>query len=107
ALRTVTAVAGGLSYALLVPVLRALLGGEPAEAWPWLAAFGAAVGCYAALRYLSDLAGFRVGTVLLDGLYHRLGEHLARLPIGWVGAGRVCGAAVLAGRGVLEATARG
>ncbi|MEV4104912.1 ABC transporter ATP-binding protein [Nonomuraea sp. NPDC049649] len=103
ALMTVTAVAEGLSYALLVPVLRALLGGEPAEAWPWLAAFGAAVAGYAALRYLSDLAGFRAGTVLLDGLYHRLGEHLARLPIGWFGAGRVGEVSALASRGVLQA----
>ncbi|MEV0753478.1 hypothetical protein [Streptosporangium sp. NPDC050280] len=47
ALMTTTAIAEGLSYALLVPVLRALFGGEAADAWPWLIAFGAAVTVYA------------------------------------------------------------
>lgn len=103
ALMTVTAIAEGLSYALLVPVLRALFGPAPHDAWPWLAAFGAAIALYALLRYLSDLSGFHVGTTLLRGMYHRLGDHLARLPIGWYGAGRLGEVSVLAGRGVLQA----
>ncbi|MFG6198711.1 ABC transporter ATP-binding protein [Nonomuraea sp. JJY05] len=103
ALMTTTAVAEGLSYALLVPVLAALFGSTPADAGPWLAAFGAAVAVYAVLRYRSDLSGFRVGTVLLRGMYQRLGDHLARLPLGWYGAGRVGEVSVLASRGVLEA----
>ncbi|MFF0246033.1 hypothetical protein ACWEU6_30335 [Streptosporangium sandarakinum] len=102
-LMTTTATAEGLSYALLVPVLRALLGSTPADAVPWLVAFGAAVALYAVLRYISDLSGMRVGTTMLRGMYHRLGEHLARLPIGWYGAGRVGEVSVLAGRGLLEA----
>ncbi|TYB69185.1 ABC transporter ATP-binding protein [Nonomuraea sp. PA05] len=103
ALMTATAVVEGLSYALLVPVLRALFGGDPGAARPWLIAFGAAVASYAALRYASDLSGFRVGTTLLRGTYHRLGDHLARLPIGWYGPGRVGEVSLLAGRGVLQA----
>ncbi|NNH73123.1 ABC transporter ATP-binding protein [Nocardia uniformis] len=103
ALMTTTAVVEGLSYALLVPVLRELFGSTPANAWPWLIAFGAAVACYAGLRYLSDLSGFRVGTTLLRGMYHRLGDHLARLPLGWHSTGRVGEVSVLASRGVLEA----
>ncbi|MEV0196498.1 ABC transporter ATP-binding protein [Nonomuraea sp. NPDC050691] len=102
-LMTATAVAEGLSYALLVPVLRALLGSTPADAWPWLIAFGAAVGGYAVLRYVSDLSGMRVGTTMLRGMYHRLGEHLARLPIGWYSAGRVGEVSVMASRGLLQA----
>ncbi|TDE42847.1 ABC transporter ATP-binding protein [Nonomuraea mesophila] len=103
ALMTITATAEGLSYALLVPVLRALLGGSPVDAWPWLVAFGAAVAAYAVLRYTSDLSGMRVGTTMLRGMYHRLGEHLARLPIGWYDAGRVGEVSVMAGRGLLAA----
>lgn len=102
-LMTVTAVVEGLSYALLVPLLRELLGGTPADARPWLAAFGAAVAVYAVLRYVSDLSGFRVGTTLLRGVYHRLGDHLARLPIGWYSAGRVGEVSVMASHGVLQA----
>ncbi|GIH99520.1 ABC transporter ATP-binding protein [Planobispora takensis] len=102
-LMTITATAEGLSYALLVPVLRALLGDTPADAGPWLVAFGAAVAGYAVLRYVSDLSGMRVGTTMLRGMYHRLGEHLARLPIGWYGAGRVGEVSVMAGQGLLRA----
>lgn len=103
ALMTATAVAEGLSYALLVPVLRALFGSTPADARPWLTAFGAAVAAFAALRYLSDLSGFRVGTTLLRGMYHRLGDQLARLPLGWYSTNRIGEMSVLASRGVLEA----
>ncbi|MGV9771760.1 ABC transporter ATP-binding protein [Streptosporangium sp. NPDC003464] len=103
ALMTATAVVEGLSYALLVPVLRALFGSRPEDARPWLIAFGAAVAVYAALRYVSDLSGFRVGTTLLRGMYHRLGDHLARLPIGWYSAGRVGEVSVMASQGVLQA----
>ncbi|MFV2175928.1 ABC transporter ATP-binding protein [Actinomadura sp. LOL_016] len=103
ALMTATAVVEGLSYALLVPVLRALLASTPEDAWPWLTAFGAAVAVYALLRYVSDLSGFRVGTTLLRGVYHRLGDHLARLPIGWYSPGRVGEVSVMASRGVLQA----
>lgn len=102
-LMTVTAVAEGLSYALLVPVLRALFGPDPEDARPWLLAFGAAVAAYAVLRYLSDLSGFRSAVSLLRGMYHRLGDHLARLPIGWYGPDRVGEVSVLAGQGVLQA----
>lgn len=102
-LMTVTAITEGLSYALLVPVLRALFGSTPGDARPWLIAFGVAVAFYGVLRYLSDLSGFRVGSALLLGLYHRFGDHLARLPLGWYDAGRVGQVSVLAGRGILEA----
>ncbi|MFF3223119.1 ABC transporter ATP-binding protein [Nocardia suismassiliense] len=103
ALMTITAVVEGLSYALLIPVLRALFGSTAADAWPWLIAFGAAVAGYAILRYRSDLSGFRVGAALLRGMYHRLGDHLARLPIGWYSSGRVGEVSVLASRGLLQA----
>ncbi|WP_067473797.1 ABC transporter ATP-binding protein [Actinomadura hibisca] len=101
-LMTITAIVEGLSYALLVPVLRALFGNDPDDAWPWLTAFGAAIALYAVLRYASDLSGFRVGTTLLRGMYHRLGDHLARLPLGWYSTGRVGEISVLASQGVLE-----
>ena len=103
ALMTATAVVEGLSYALLVPVLRALFGTKPSHAWPWLIGFGAAVAVYAALRYLSDLSGFRVAVGLLRGMYHRIGDHLARLPIGWYSTTRVGEVSALASRGVLQA----
>ncbi|GAA3467771.1 ABC transporter ATP-binding protein [Nonomuraea roseola] len=102
-LMATTAIAEGLSYALLVPVLRALFGSTPADAGPWLIAFGTAFAAYAVLRYVSDLSGMRVGMTMLHGMYHRLGEHLARLPIGWYSDGRVGEVSVMASRGLLQA----
>ncbi|GGO10044.1 ABC transporter ATP-binding protein [Microbispora rosea subsp. aerata] len=103
ALMTVTAIAEGLSYALLVPVLRELFGDTPSNAVPWLIGFGAGVAVCAVLRYMSELSGFRVGTTLLRGMYYRLGDHLARLPIGWYGRDRVGEVSVMASRGLLQA----
>ncbi|MFE1267001.1 ABC transporter ATP-binding protein [Streptomyces sp. NPDC058758] len=103
ALMTAAALAEGLSYALLLPLLRALFGGAPEDARPWLIAFGAAVAVHSALRYAADLSGFRVGSTLLRGTYHRLGGQLARLPLGWYEGNRVGEVSVLAGRGVLRA----
>lgn len=103
ALMATTAVVEGLSYALLIPVLRALLGGTPGDVWPWLTAFGAAVAVYGVLRYTSDLSGFRVGTTLLSGMYQRLGDQLARLPIGWYRTARLGEISGLASHGVLQA----
>ena len=103
AFMVVTAACEGLSYALLLPILRGLLGPTPASAWPWIIAFAVAITMYGVLRYLADLTGFRVGTGLLHGTYRRLGEHLAALPIGWFSAARVGEVSVLAGRGVLQA----
>jgi ATP-binding cassette subfamily B protein IrtB len=103
ALMVLTAVVEGLLYALLVPLLRALFGATPADAGRWLIAFAVAVAGYALLRYRSDLAGMRVGTTMLRGMYHRLGRHLARLPIGWFTGARVGEVSTMAGRGLLAA----
>ncbi|WP_017589357.1 ABC transporter ATP-binding protein [Nocardiopsis ganjiahuensis] len=102
-LMVLAAVVEGLSYALLVPVLRALFGERPEEAVPWLTGFAAAVALYAVLRYLGDLSGFRGGISLLRGMYHRLGGHLVRLPLGWYTSGRVGEVTALASQGVMQA----
>lgn len=102
ALMAVCAVVEGLSYALLVPLLRALLGDDPADAWPWLGAFAAAVLFCAVLGYRSDLAGFRTGGELSRGLHHRLGDQLARLPLGWFTPARIGEVSGLTSRSVME-----
>lgn len=101
-LMVAAAIAEGLSYALLPPVLRSLLGSDPSNVWPRIIVFGAAVTLYAALRFAADMRGFRVGTHLLAHLYDRLGTHLARLPVGWFTPRRVGDVSVLAGTGILQ-----
>ncbi|MFI7700328.1 ABC transporter ATP-binding protein [Nonomuraea sp. NPDC049480] len=88
----------GASYAMLVPVLRALLSGE--NAGPWLAAFAAVVVATAVVSYLQSQYGYAVGLAALRTLYHRIGDHVAGLPVGWFSADRVGRLGQLAGKGV-------
>lgn len=102
-LMTLAAIAEGLSYALLFPALVAALGDDPGDSMPWLVGFTGAVASFAVLRYLADLRGFHAGTALLAGMYHRLGDHLAALPIRWHQPSRVGEVSTLASSGVLQA----
>lgn len=102
ALMTAAAIAEGLVYALLIPVLTSLFGDNPGNAFFWLAAFGIALVAFGVLRYAADVQGFRAGSSLLDGMYRRLGDHLAALPIGWHQPGRVGEVATLASGGILQ-----
>ncbi|WP_030020158.1 ABC transporter ATP-binding protein [Streptomyces monomycini] len=101
-LMSARAVVEGLSYALLVPLLRALLGPRPADAWPWLGAFAAAFLLCAVLGYRSVLTGFRTGGELSRGLHHRLGDQLAGLPLGWFTSSRIGDVSGLTSRSVME-----
>ncbi|MET9654693.1 MULTISPECIES: ABC transporter ATP-binding protein [unclassified Streptomyces] len=101
ALMSVCAVFEGLSYALLIPLLDALLDGDAGAARPWLTAFAVAVIVTSVLGYLSDKSGFRTGGELSRGLHHRLGDHLAALPLGWFTPGRVGDVSGLTSRSVM------
>lgn len=85
----VAAVLQGVAFALLVPVLRALLGDAPADAWPWLGALTAVFVGYAVSTYVSQMAGYRAGAAVSRILHRRLGDHIAQLPIGWFTGDRV------------------
>ncbi|MEV6522834.1 ABC transporter ATP-binding protein [Longispora sp. NPDC051575] len=82
------ALAQGAAYALLVPILRALFAGEPSRAWPWILALGWAAVVCAVLQYTQAVLGFGVGLDLSRALYHRLGDTLAGLPLGWFSTDR-------------------
>lgn len=73
----------GLTISALVPVLTHLLAGDAKGAVPWLTVLlvGLAV-CWGWRRYVEQ-AGVRVGVAILQGARHRLGDHVARLPVGW------------------------
>ncbi|TDD25710.1 ABC transporter ATP-binding protein [Nonomuraea diastatica] len=90
----------GLSFAMLVPVLRALLSGE--SVGPWLAAFAAVVVATAVASYVQAQYGYAVGLAALRTLYHRLGDHVAGLPVGWFSADRVGRLGQLVGKGVMD-----
>ncbi|MCL7713824.1 ABC transporter ATP-binding protein [Stenotrophomonas mori] len=76
----------GLATALLLPVFQHLLAGDMQGLLPWLGLLLAAVLVCWAWRRQVEHAGIRVGVAILRGTRHRLGAHVARLPVGWFDA---------------------
>ncbi|RAJ67161.1 ATP-binding cassette subfamily B protein [Streptomyces sp. Amel2xB2] len=103
ALMVARSAAEGLSYALLVPLLRALLADDPARAWLPLGAFAVCVAVTGVLSHLSAVSGFRCGGELSRALHHRLGDRLALLPLGWFTPARVGEVSGLTSRSVMAA----
>ena len=73
----------GLTIAALAPVVARLLAGDGTGAAAWLAALLAGIVLCWILRRLVEQAGVRAGVAVLQAGRHRLGEHVARLPVGW------------------------
>lgn len=73
----------GLTIAMLVPLLTSLLTDRLGDTWVWLALqlMGVILCWY--WRYRVERVGVQVGVSLLQSGRHRLGEHVARLPVGW------------------------
>ena len=76
----------GLTLITLVPVISHLLAGDVIEAGRWLVALLAGVTACALWRRYLDKAGVAVGVAVLQGARQRLGDHVARLPVGWFSA---------------------
>jgi ATP-binding cassette, subfamily B, bacterial IrtB/YbtQ len=73
----------GLTVTALVPVLRTLLAGDLHAATWWLAALVAGVVACWAWRRQVEKASVDVRIAVLQGARQRLGDHIARLPVGW------------------------
>lgn len=82
------AVLQGIAFALLVPVLRALLGPDPNDVWPWLTAFVVCALAHTVLQGAAISGGFTVGSQISRVLHRRMADQALRLPLGWFTAGR-------------------
>ncbi|MEU1868599.1 ABC transporter ATP-binding protein [Streptomyces sp. NPDC019793] len=101
-LQSGAAVLQGIAFALLVPVLKTLLGTDPDDVRPWLTAFTGCVLAYAALQGAALSGGFTVGSQLSRVLHRRMADQALRLPLGWFTAGRTAEFSRLAGQNVLQ-----
>ncbi|MFE1434983.1 ABC transporter ATP-binding protein [Streptomyces griseoaurantiacus] len=101
-LQSGAAVLQGIAFALLVPVLCALLGPGPDDAWPWLTAFAGCVLAYAVLQSAALSGGFSAGSRLSRVLHRRMADQALRLPLGWFTAGRTAEFSRLAGQNVIR-----
>ncbi|WP_349920523.1 ABC transporter ATP-binding protein [Aeromonas veronii] len=73
----------GLTLTLLVPVLERLLAHDVRGAGFWLTALAAGLLLCWAWRRRVEQASVAVRVAVLQGCRHRIGDHIARLPVGW------------------------
>ena len=99
------AVAQGAAFALIVPVLSALFDEQWTSAWRWLAVLAAVLVIHHVLLVLSALEGYELSSDLLRTLLHRVGDHVARLPLGWFGPVRTGPLTRMAGQGAVSISA--
>ena len=92
----------GVGFALLVPLLRATFEADFDRAWVWLGAMAGVLGAYALVRWQTQLLGFHAAIGLARGLFSRLGDHIAQLPLGWFDATRVGSLGRLTSQGVID-----
>ncbi|MDF3836083.1 ABC transporter ATP-binding protein [Cupriavidus basilensis] len=73
----------GLTITTLVPILSRLLAGDTRGAALWLIVLLAGMTACWGWRRKVEKAGVRVGVAVLQGARQRIGDHVARLPVGW------------------------
>ncbi|UGT59948.1 ABC transporter ATP-binding protein [Nocardia asteroides] len=77
------AVAQGIGYLLLVPVLEALFEDRLDRAWTWTIAMVVAVAVMAVFSYLQTTIALRIALGMQRDLQLRIGDHLNAMPLGW------------------------
>ena len=92
----------GIGFALLVPLLRATFDGDYDTAWIWLGAMAGVLAAYGVVRWITQMLGFISAINLGRGLFERLGDKIAQLPLGWFDATRVGSLGRLTSQGVID-----
>ena len=96
------AVLMAVGFVLLVPFLDALFREDLGLAGRWLTAMAGLLVVYGVVRYRTQLAGYRAAIGLGEALFNRLGDHIAKLPLGWFDASRVGPVSRLTSQGVID-----
>ena len=73
----------GLTMTFFIPVISLLLQGQTQQAFFWFIPMMFGVFFSLKLRQMTDRSGIKVGEGLLRNARHRIGEHVATLPVGW------------------------
>ena len=96
------AVLQGVGFVLMVPILRRLLAGDAGGTARWLVAEVGVLAAYGVVHHRSQMAGYQTAVVVARGLFRRLGDHIATLPLGWFRADRAGTVGRLTSQGVVE-----
>ena len=97
-----TGILQGLAFAALVPLLVALFAQDWDGVTVWAAVLLGLLVVHHVLLALADLAGYDLACDLLDRTLARLGEHVARLPLGWYDADRTGMVGRMASKGAAD-----
>jgi ATP-binding cassette subfamily B protein IrtB len=99
------AILQGIAFALMVPLLTAILTAEWGQAWAWFAAEATLLAVYAVVVYRTKLVTFDTSKAIATNLWQRLGDHISQLPLGWFTPGRVGQVAKTVSAGVFDVMA--
>lgn len=97
-----SAVVQGVAFTLMVPLITAIIASDWATAWRWFGMEVLLLGIYAIVLYRAKIASIDASRVMATQLWQRLGDHIARLPLGWFGPARVGQASKTVSSGVLD-----
>ncbi|MFT4158598.1 ABC transporter ATP-binding protein [Shinella sp.] len=95
-------VLSGATIAAVAPALASLLLGEGGVAARWLVVLLAGVTACWLLRRRVEKAGIGVGIAVLGGARQRIGDHVARLPVGWFSSANTARLAHVVTHGMME-----
>lgn len=98
----VAGVLQGAGFILLVPVLRALIDDDTDRAWRWGLVMVAVFALYGAVRHVAQIASYTAAVQLSRGLFDRLGDKVAQLPLGWFDQDRVGSIGRITSKGVID-----
>ncbi|MCW2479377.1 ABC transporter ATP-binding protein [Candidatus Symbiopectobacterium sp. NZEC135] len=92
----------GLTFVLVVPIIRALLDLRVDDALLWLMPLGVGVVLTGYLHYRAVYSGFQVAATLMNQLRRRIGDHVVTLPLGWFVRANTSRLGLLLSQGVME-----
>ncbi|MGO2036031.1 MAG: ABC transporter ATP-binding protein [Brevibacterium sp.] len=72
-----------LGAVLLVPLIAALFGPDPARAWPWVGLLALVTAAGWAIDAVISRIGIDLGFALLDNAQHGVADRLARIRLSW------------------------
>ncbi|HMR49956.1 MAG TPA: ABC transporter ATP-binding protein [Arachnia sp.] len=85
-LTALSVIARAVSAVFLVPIVAALFGPSPSQAWPWVGALAAVIAAGWVFDWASARIGYELGFGLLDTGQRAVSERLARTRLTWFDA---------------------
>ncbi|MET8649063.1 ABC transporter ATP-binding protein [Nocardia aurea] len=83
ALTVLSTILRAIAVVLVVPLVSALFGAEPAEAWPWVGGLTVAVVAGWIVDSITSRIGFDLGFTILDNAQRDISAQVARIPLRW------------------------